>query len=123
MLTLYKGWQDGGINKVPVTSYKASKELGGTSALTSLMKDSASKGVEMYLYQDALRINPNDFNTTFNVMKRVDKRAFEETTYKEIFPIMQYILPSQSGKNVNSLASSWKRRALPIWHCQGLRIT
>lgn len=120
MLTLYKGWQDGGINKVPVTSYKASKELGGTSALTSLMKDSASKGVEMYLYQDALRINPNDFNTTFNVMKRVDKRAFEETTYKEIFPIMQYILPSQSGKNVNSLASSLEKKGFTNMALSGI---
>lgn len=112
IFSMYKGWQEGGIYNLPVTSYKASKDLGGTSALTSLSKDFAEKGVKLYLYQDGLRINPYDNNTTFNVMKRVDKRAFEENTYKEIFPIMQYILPRQSGKNLNSLASSMTKKGL-----------
>lgn len=120
ILSLYKGWQTGGVNNLPVTSYKASKELGGTSALTSLSKDFADKGVNLYLYQDALRINPYDNNTTFNVMKRVDKRAFEETTYKEVFPVMQYILPTQSGKNVNSLAGSMKKKGLTNMALSGI---
>ncbi len=112
IFSLYKGWQKGGIYNLPVTSYKASSELGGTSDLTKLIKDSASKGVQMYLYQDGLRINPYDNNTTFNVMKRVDKRAFEEETYKDVFKKFQYILPSQSGKNLNALADSMKKKDL-----------
>jgi len=112
IFTLFKGWQEGGIYNLPVTSYKASKEVGGTSALTSLIKDFASKGITISLYQDALRINPNDNNTTFNVMKRVDKRAFQEETYKEVFPIFQYILPTQSGKNVNALAKGMQKKGI-----------
>lgn len=112
ILSLYKGWQEGGINNFPVTSYKASKEIDGTSALTNLIKDSASKGIKMYLYQDALRINPYDNNTTFNVMKRVDKRAFEEETYKDVFEKYQYVLPTQSDKNINKLASSMEKKGI-----------
>lgn len=112
IFTLYKGWQKGGINCFPVTSYKASSEIGGTSALTSLVKDSASKGINIYLYQDTLRINPNDNNTTFNVMKLVSKRAMEEETYKEVFTTFQYILPTQSGKNVNKLAGEMEKKGV-----------
>jgi hypothetical protein len=112
IFTLYKGWQDGGIYNLPVTSYSASKQIDGTSALTDLITSSAEKGIQMYLYQDALRINPYDNNTTFNVMKRVDKRVFEEDTYKDVFETFQYILPTQSGKNVNSLAKSMSKKGL-----------
>lgn len=112
IFSLYKGWQDGGINNLPVTSYKASSELGGTSEVTNLIKDSAEKGIDVYLYQDALRINPYDNNTTFNVMKLVNKRAFEEKTYKEVFDKFQYILPTQSGKNVSKLAKEMEKKGI-----------
>ena len=55
LLTLYKGWQDGGINNVPVDSYDADGALGGTRDLTKLMNESAKNGISFYLYVDALR--------------------------------------------------------------------
>lgn len=120
IFSLYKGWQDGGINKLPVTSYKASGEIGGTSAITDLIKSSAEKGIDLYLYQDALRINPYDNNTTFNVMKLVNKRAFEEDTYKDVFKTFQYILPTQSGKNINKLANEMAKKNITNMALSGI---
>lgn len=120
IFSLYKGWQDGGINNLPVTSYKASSELGGTSAITDLIKSSAEKGIDLYLYQDALRINPYDNNTTFNVMKLVNKRAFEEDTYKDVFEAFQYILPTQSGKNINKLANEMAKKNITNMAVSGI---
>jgi hypothetical protein len=45
-------------------------------------------------------------------MKRVDKRVFEEDTYKDVFESFQYILPTQSGKNVNNLAKSMAKKGI-----------
>ena len=39
--------------------YKADKDIGGTKELTKLMKECGEMGIDFYLAQDSLRINPH----------------------------------------------------------------
>lgn len=105
LLSMYKGWQSGGLNQLPITSYKADSAIGGTSDLTKLMKETKAAGNQLYLYQDALRINPDENNTTFNVVKRIDKRLYEEEIFMQVYEKFLYLIPSRSNyylKNVKA---------------------
>ena len=107
LLTVYKGWQKKGLNSVPITSYKADSKIGGTSKLTKLIKDAGEKNIQMYLYNDALRINPDEKNATFNVVKQINKRRFEETTYKTVYSTMNYLTPARTMSLLNSFIGKY----------------
>lgn len=96
IFSIYKGWQSGGLYQLPITSYRADGAIGSTSELTKLVKASEESGKQFYLYQDALRINPGENNTTFNVVKRVDKRLYKEETYMDVYPQFLYLIPKRS---------------------------
>ena len=110
LLTLYKGWQDGGINNVPVDSYDADGALGGTRDLTKLMNESAKNGISFYLYVDALRANPSTTNTTFNVIKKIDTRLYSEDTYKDVYQTMHYLTPLRTNELVNNLVTDMAKK-------------
>lgn len=96
ILTVYKGWQKNGLYNIPITSYKADSKIGGTKALTELIKKYEAQGKEIYLYNDALRINPDENNATFNVVKKINKRRYEETTYKDVYEKLLYLIPGRT---------------------------
>ena len=96
LFSVYKGWQKGGLYNVPITSYKADSKIGGTKELTSLMKDVQEDGILFYLYDDALRINPTEQNATFNVIKQINKRKYEEETHKDVYEKFMYLTPARS---------------------------
>lgn len=116
LFSVYKGWQKGGIYNLPVTSYKADSKIGGTSELTKLMKEADSKDIQLYLYEDALRINPTENNATFNVIKQINKRKYVEDTYQDVYEEFNFLTPARTNtlltkfagnaakKNVNNLA-------------------
>lgn len=118
LLTLYKGWQDGGICNLPVDSYDADGSVGGTKDLTRLMEEAEEAGISFYLYTDALRANPDTTNTTFNVIKKIDTRLYTESTYKDVYESMNFLTPARTNllldhliesmakKNINNLALS-----------------
>lgn len=112
ILAVYKGWQKGGINTLPITKYKADWKLGGTKKLTKLLKDAEEMGIDFYLYQDALRANPSTSNTTYNVVKRIDKRLFEEDTYKDVFEKMVYLTPKKSAENIKKLLKTYTEKSV-----------
>lgn len=112
ILSIYKGWQKGGLYKVPVTAYKADGNIGGTRELTSLIKDINESGRKLYLYQDVLRINPGEFNTTFNIVKRIDKRLFEEPTYMDVYEDMLYLIPKRTGYYLNKIQRDYKKKGI-----------
>ena len=112
ILAVYKGWQKGGINTLPITKYKADWKLGGTKKLTKLVKDAEEMGIDFYLYQDALRANPSTSNTTYNVVKRIDKRLFEEETYKDVFDKMVYLTPKKSAENIKKLLKTYTEKSV-----------
>ena len=103
LLTVYKGWQKGGIYNIPISKYKADPKVGGTSSLTKLTGEAKAAGTWFYLYDDALRINPDEYNVTFNVVKRINKRKYEENTHKEVYSTFNYVTPARSASDLNKL--------------------
>ena len=112
LFSLYKGWQKGGLYDLPITAYKADKKIGSTKELTQLIKDAESKNISFFLYNDALRINPDEQNATFNVIKKVNKKVFEESTYKEVYDTFRYLTPTRSNTLLNRFAKSYTKQGV-----------
>ncbi len=112
IFSVYKGWQKGGLYDLPISSYKADSNIGGTSALTKLIKDASAKGIDLYLYNNALIINPDEQNATFNVVKKVNKRRYEEETYQEVYETLLYLTPMRSSYLLNKFAKSYTSKGV-----------
>ncbi len=112
LFSLYKGWQKGGLYNIPITSYKADSKIGGTKELTRLIKDAEAKGISFYLYNEALRINPDEQNATFNVVKKVNKKRYEEKTYKEVYDTFVYLTPTRSNALLSKFAKSYTKQGV-----------
>lgn len=112
ILSLYKGWQDGGLYNLPVTSLDVDSSIGGKSDLKDLLKEAEDMGISLYLYADGLRGNPDTANTTFNTVKKMDKRLYTESTYMTVYDDMVYWTPDKSVANVKSLTSSLQKNGI-----------
>ena len=112
LLTVYKGWQDGGLYNLPISKYKADSDIGGTSALTNFIKSSAEKGNTVYLYNDALLVNPDEQNATFNTIKQVNKRRYEATTHALVYDTFMYLTPARSDYLLNKFAKSYTSKGV-----------
>ncbi|MBP3568325.1 MAG: hypothetical protein J6K04_04075 [Lachnospiraceae bacterium] len=112
LFSLYKGWQKGGLYNLPITSYKADSKIGGTKELTQLIKDAEAKDISFYLYNEALRINPDEQNATFNVVKKVNKKVFEESTYKDVYSTFRFLTPTRSNTLLTKFAKSYTKEGV-----------
>lgn len=112
ILSVYKGWQKGGLWNLPITKYKADSKIGGTNELTNLIKDSEKKGIKFYLYNNALIINPDEQNATFNVVKKVNKRRYEEETYKDVYEKLLYLTPMRTNYLAKKFADSYTKKGV-----------
>lgn len=112
LFSVYKGWQKGGLYNVPINSLKADSAIGGTKELAALMKEAAEADIQFYLYSDALRINPDEKNATFNVIKKVNKKKFVEETYKDVYEEFLYLTPARSNTMLNGLANSCAKKGI-----------
>lgn len=106
IISVYKGWQKGGVFRLPITKYKSEKKLGSTADLTGLMKDAGAEGIDLYLYDEALRINPDEFSTVFNVVKKINKRKYEEATHKDVYNSFNYVTPQKAKENMSGLTKA-----------------
>jgi hypothetical protein len=112
IISVYKGWQKDGVNSFPVTTYKADKDIGGTKALTKLISDAKAQGIDIYLAQDALRINPSLHNANFNIMKQITKRVYQENVYKDVFESFRFLTPVRSAQNLEQAAASYQKSGI-----------
>ena len=112
ILSVYKGWQKGGLYNVPITKYQADSKIGGTKELTSLINDSKEKGIDFYLYNDALIINPDENNATFNVVKKINKRRYEKETYMDVYETFNYLTPQRSGDMLSRFTTSYTKQGI-----------
>lgn len=112
LLSIYKGWQKGGMYQIPISKYKADGKIGGTGALTDLIQDSESAGYDVYLYNDALRANPAESNTTFNIVKKVNKRRLEIQTRDYVYDTFNYLLPNRSDYNLDKFVKSYTAKGV-----------
>lgn len=110
LLTVYKGWQKGGINNLPVDSFKVDSAIGGTRDLQKLMEEAKEAGIQFYLYADPLRANPSTTNTTFNVIKKIDKRLYTENTYKDVYDSMRYLTAPRTNELLTNLVNSMAKK-------------
>ena len=112
LLSVYKGWQKGGIYRIPVSKYKADSKIGGTSDLTKLVKDSEEKGISFYLYDEALYFNPSEYNATFGTIKMINKRKYEESTHKEVYETFNYATPARSTSDLKKLVKKMNAKGV-----------
>ncbi|MCH5262118.1 MAG: hypothetical protein J1F42_04330 [Lachnospiraceae bacterium] len=110
VLSVYKGWQKGGIYNLPISKYKADSHIGGTSRLTNLIKDSAEENYKLYLYSDALRINPATNAAAFNTIKKVNKRTFVEDIWAQVYDTFYYLTPERSAATLNKFVKSYTKK-------------
>lgn len=106
---VYKGWQKGGLYNLPITKYKADADIGGTKELTKLLEETGEKGIRLYLYNDALRINPDEQNATFNVVKKINKRKLEEETYKDVYEKFLWLTPARTDEVLKRFVNSYTK--------------
>lgn len=107
VLSVYKGWQKGGLYDVPINKYKADSKIGGTSALTELISSSAEENYDIYLYNDALRINASTNTTTFNAAKMVNKRTLKEEENEEVYDLFYYQMPEKTENTLEKFTASY----------------
>ena len=123
ILSVYKGWQKGGLYDLPIGTYSVESKIGGKSALTQLIKDSASEGKDIYLYNNALLINPDEKNATFNVVKKINKRKYELTTYKDVYERLLYLIPQRSDLLLGSFVRSYTSKGVNTLALAGMTDT
>lgn len=112
LLSVYKGWQKGGIYNVPISKYKADSSIGGTSALTKLISESADSNYNLYLYNDALRVNASTNATTFNVVKKINKRTFKEELNEQVYDLFYYLLPEKMERTLEKFTKSYTSKGV-----------
>lgn len=112
LFSVYKGWQKGGIYNLPITKFKADSKIGGNSGLLSLMEEAEAAEIPFYLYNDALRINPEEKNATFNTVKQVNKRKLTEETYKDVYEQFMYLTPARSQTLLSRFAANAAKKGI-----------
>ena len=106
ILSVYMGWQKGGLYNLPISSYSADSNIGGSGALTNFIRREAQQGYSIYLYNDVLSVNATTNLSTYNVMKMVNKRTFKREVRGQVYDTFYYLLPGYSSENLNRFANA-----------------
>ena len=84
--------------------------IGGRKSLEELIADSKEQGIDFYLYTDGIRANPETGNTTFNTVKKMDKRLYEEEEYKTVYDTFVFWTPQKSYENLMTLQKNLAKK-------------
>ncbi len=112
VLTVYKGWQKGGLYNLPISSYKADSSIGGTSALTKLIEEAEDSDYTIYLYDDALDMNGSTNTFTFDAMKKTNQRTYTIDTHQQVYDTFYYLMPTKSASKLKSFISSASKKGV-----------
>jgi hypothetical protein len=112
ILSIYKGWQDGGYYNMPVTSYDVDKNIGGKKELSNLIEECDEKNIDFYLYVDGVRANPETANTTFDTVKKMDKRLYQESTHQNVYDTFVYWTPQKTVENMEKLVKNFTKNGI-----------
>ncbi len=123
VLSVYKGWQKGGIYNLPISKYKADSHIGGTGALTRLIKESEENDYHIYLYNDALRLNPATNSSTFNVVKKVNKRTFKDEFWANVYRTFMYQTSAKSNSTLEKFVKSYTKKGVSNIAVEGISNT
>ena len=106
LLSVYDGWQKGGVYNVPVSKFKTDRHIGSNREMSDLINNSKKSGYNLYLSDNALLVNSDTNATTFSVAKLVNKRTLKIETHDEVYDLFYYLLPDRSENNVENLAKA-----------------
>ena len=123
LFSLYKGWQRGGLYNLPISSLNADGNIGGTKDLIALVGEAEDAGYSFYLYTNALLINPDEKNATFNTIKKVNKKKYTLSTHKDVYSEFCYLTTARSGVMLQRLASSMARKGVSSLAVAGITNT
>lgn len=123
LISMYKGWQDGGLYDLPITKYKADRHIGGTSDLTDLIKESAEDNYQVYLYNDALRLNPSTDSLNFNMAKMHSKDNLEEEIWANVYDTFYYLIPKKTVEGIQDFVDSYTEEGVSNLAVSGISNT
>lgn len=112
ILSIYKGWQKGGIFDLPVTSYDVASSVGGARDLSKLMAECEAKNIDFYLFTDGVRANTETSNTTFDTVKKMDKRLYTQNTYQNVYRKFVYWTPQKTLENLKTLQKNFTKKGV-----------
>ena len=112
VLSEYRGWQNGGIYALPVTSFAADGAIGGTGALKELIAEAAAQDYVLMPYVDALRMNASTNTFTYDAAKMVNKTTLKEKSSKQVYNLFYYLLPEKAKEKLTGLAEDLKRNGV-----------
>lgn len=112
ILSIYKGWQGGGIFNLPVTSYDVDSSIGGARELSKLMDECEQRNIDFYLFTDGVRANPETGNTTFDTVKKMDKRLYTQNTYQNVYDEFVYWTPQKTLENLSVLQKNLTKKGV-----------
>lgn len=112
ILSIYKGWQeDGYYGGLPISSFKPESSLSDDLTIQELVGESKEKDVELYVYHDALRINTEEVgNTKYKVMKKFNKRTYEEGVYGKVYRTLNYLNPESTVDILESMKARYSKQ-------------
>ena len=123
ILSVYKGWQSGGIQDLPIKKYEVDGCLGTENEVKDLMESAKEEGILFYLYDDLLRANPSTGNTTFNTIKKLDRRLYSESTYQDVYETMVFETPAKSAAIASGLKKSFVKNGISNLAAAGITNT
>lgn len=111
ILSVYKGWQKGGISTgLPMTDFKTASALGGNNQLKDLLASLEDSSIQLYLYNDPLRMDASiNSLLKYSVVKKLNKRVYEESTYKSVVETYNYLLPSKINEILEKLETKYQK--------------
>ena len=123
LLSEYRGWQNGGIWAVPVSSFSADGAIGGTEALKALIRDSREQDYQLIPYVDALRMNASTNTFTYDAAKMVNKTTLKEKNTKQVYDLFYYLLPEKSAERLAGLKESLVQHGIDALAVSGITDT
>jgi hypothetical protein len=94
VFAVYRGWQDGGVNAVPVSGLDIDSDIGSESDLKDLINTYSDKGVTFALEQDAQTLNPSLSGE--KELEKVNQRDYEDNVVSDVFNTFAMIYPSKT---------------------------
>ncbi|MDC3416866.1 DUF5696 domain-containing protein [Aquibacillus salsiterrae] len=110
ILSIYKGWQNGGYYAgLPIQSFDPESSLDDEMELKELLNESKERNIDLFLYHDALRINMEELgNTRYKVMKKFNKRTYEEGVYGKAYQYLNYLNPESTVEILKEVEDTYK---------------
>ena len=112
MISQYKRCQDVCVFDLPVTKYDGAGSIGGARELSKLMDECAGKNIDFYLFADGVRANTETANTTFDTVKKMDKRLYTQDTYQNVYREFVYWTPQKSLENLQTLQKNLGKKGV-----------